>query len=636
MPRRKDRDMDLNGSLTTVSMKRELVRRKRLWRLVAVLAVIALWFWSRFLRGMPSFPRMPQFGENTMMYLPIFLLVGLLGAVIILPMFTNSRSLHVMFRPEQIEVGFSDVVGLSKVVDEVDHTLTVMLNHEKFRKEMGGRPRRGVLFEGPPGTGKTHLAKALAKEAEVPFLFVSATAFQSMWFGMTARRIKSYFKALRKAARKEGGAIGFIEEIDAIGMQRSGSGSAMTGTQQAAVINRSVSSDTGGMVNELLIQMQSFDEPSGRDKLAGKIQAFINLFLPVHRQLKKRPTPYANILVIGATNRADSLDPALVRPGRFDRILHFGLPSRQARLELIAYFLSSKNHVADLDTERRHNDIAASTRGYSPASVERLFDEALLGALRDGRSEMTMHDILRARREIELGLPEPTEYTPEEGDMIATHEAGHATLAYLVGKGRKLEVLTIVKHKDALGFLAHTDIEERHLIRESEMLARIQIAMGGMVAEELFFGESTSGPGGDLASATQVAVGMYGAYGLGGSLVSYQTLDTGAVGGNLATKVLTDEKGRAAVDKILHDNKKVAARLLADHRHIVEALRDALLEHEELIDQQILDVIESAERHHGQTREENTVVDLRGEKPKVDERVADVVASTPVAASDDS
>ena len=628
--------MDLNGSLTTVSMKRELVRRKRLWRLVAVLSVIALWFWSRFLRGLPPFPRMPEFGENTMMYLPIFLLVGLLGAVIILPMFTNSRSPHVMFRPEQIEVGFSDVVGLGQVVDEVDHTLTVMLNHEKFRKEMGGRPRRGVLFEGPPGTGKTHLAKALAKEAEVPFLFVSATAFQSMWFGMTARRIKAYFKALRKAARKEGGAIGFIEEIDAIGMQRSGSGSSMTGTHQAAVINRSVSSDTGGMVNELLIQMQSFDEPSGREKLAGKIKAFINLFLPVHRQLKKRPTPYSNILVIGATNRADSLDPALVRPGRFDRILHFGLPSRQARLELIAYFLSSKNHVADLDTERRHNDIAASTLGYSPASVERLFDEALLGALRDGRSEMTMHDILRARREIELGLPEPTEYTPEEGNMIATHEAGHATLAYLVGKGRKLKVLTIVEHKDALGFLAHTDIEERHLIRESEMLARIQIAMGGMVAEELFFGESTSGPGGDLAAATQVAVGMYGAFGLGGSLVSYQTLDTGAVGGNLATKVLTDEKGRAAVDKILHDNKKVATRLLADHRHIVEALRDALLEHEELIDQQIIDVIESAERRHGQTREENTVVDLRGEKSKVDEPVADTKASTRIAASEDS
>ena len=180
--------MDIQGSITTVSMKRELIRRKRLWRLAGVLAVIAVWFWSRFLRGMPPFPGLPQLGPGAMLYLPIFLLVGLLGAVLILPMISNSRSPHVMFRPEQIEVGFSDVVGLSKVVEEVDHTLTVMLNHEKFRKEMGGRPRRGVLFEGPPGTGKTHLAKALAKEAEVPFLFVSATAFQSMWFGMTARK----------------------------------------------------------------------------------------------------------------------------------------------------------------------------------------------------------------------------------------------------------------------------------------------------------------------------------------------------------------------------------------------------------------------------------------------------------------
>ena len=161
-------------------------------------------------------------------------------------MISNSRSPHVMFRPEQIEVGFSDVVGLGRVVEEVDHTLSVMLNHERFRKEMGGRPRRGVLFEGPPGTGKTHLAKALAKEAEVPFLFVSATAFQSMWFGMTARRIKAFFNALRKAARKEGGAIGFIEEIDAIGLERSGSGSAMSSTGLARAVDRSVSSENRG------------------------------------------------------------------------------------------------------------------------------------------------------------------------------------------------------------------------------------------------------------------------------------------------------------------------------------------------------------------------------------------------------
>ena len=436
-----ERDQDMAGhtSVTTVSMKREKVRQKRLWKVASILGIIAAWFWSRFFRGLPPFPGFPELSEDAIFWLPGIAIVVLLGLVLILPMISNSRSPHVMFRPEQIEVGFSDVVGLGRVVEEVDHTLSVMLNHERFRKEMGGRPRRGVLFEGPPGTGKTHLAKALAKEAEVPFLFVSATAFQSMWFGMTARRIKAFFNALRKAARKEGGAIGFIEEIDAIGLERSGSGSAMSSTGLARAVDRSVSSETGAMVNELLIQMQSFDEPHRIDKLVSKIQRAINLLLPAHRQIKKRRTPYSNILVIGATNRASSLDLALVRPGRFDRILHFGMPGRQSRLELVDYFLASKNHVSELDEVRHRDDLASATLGYSPASIERLFDEALLLALRDSREHLTMIDVRKARMEIEVGLPEPTDYLPEDANSISTHEAGHATIAYLVGKGRKLE-----------------------------------------------------------------------------------------------------------------------------------------------------------------------------------------------------
>lgn len=607
--------------MTTVSMKRERIRRKRLWRLAGVLAVLAVWFWSRLLRGFPPFPGFPEISDDAMFWLPGIAIVILLGMVLILPMISNSRSPHVMFRPEQIEVGFSDVVGLGRVVEEVDHTLSVMLNHERFRKEMGGRPRRGVLFEGPPGTGKTHLAKALAKEAEVPFLFVSATAFQSMWFGMTARRIKAFFRALRKAARKEGGAIGFIEEIDAIGLKRTGSASEMTpanlGTdgptplQIGTAVDRSVSSETGGMVNELLIQMQSFDEPTGLEKFVGKIMSRINLFLPVHRQLKRHPTPYSNILLIGATNRAAALDPALVRPGRFDRILHFGMPGRQSRLELIDYFLDSKNHESDLDTNRRRDDLASATLGYSPASIERLFDEALLLALRDERSTFTMLDVRRARMEIEIGLPEPTDYVPEEAQAIATHEAGHATIAYLVGKGRKLEVLSIIKRKEALGFLSHRMAEERHTQKRTELVALIQISLGGMVAEELFFGESGTGPGGDLISATHVAVEMVGALGMGGSLISYNALDTGALGTNLTAKVLSDKTGRLAVDSLLDDNKAVVTRLIEENRHIVEALRDALIEHNELIDDQIIEVIEAAEQKHREFDPEMRVVDLR-------------------------
>lgn len=616
---------------TTVALKRELVRRKRLWRLVLVLALLAAWFWSRALSGATLLPRL-SLGDDAMFWLPAILIVLLLGAVLVLPMVANSRSPHVIYRPEQIEVGFSDVVGLGRVVDEVDHTLRVMLDHETFRTGMGGRPRRGVLFEGPPGTGKTHLAKALAKEAGVPFLFVSATAFQSMWFGMTARRIKAFFRAMRKAARKEGGAIGFIEEIDAIGLQRSGTSSAST-TDLAKTINMTMSTDTGSMVNELLIQMQSFDEPSTGERLRGKLIGLINLFLPAHRQMKKPAPQYSNLLLIGATNRADSLDPALVRPGRFDRILHFDIPGRAARLELIDYFLARKAHTAALDRPRARQDLASATLGYTPASIERLFDEGLLLAARNDRQAMTMQDLRQARMEIEVGLPEPTDYEAGEAATIATHEAGHATIAYLVGKGRKLEVLSIIKRREALGFLAHRLADERHTQRHSELTALIQISLGGMVAEEIFFGESGTGPGGDLVGATNVAVEMVGSLGMGGSLVSYRALDSGPIGGNLAAKVLSDRRGREDVDRILNDNKVIVTQLLLENRHIVEALRDALLEHEELIDEQILEVIRTAEAGHVPA-EERRVIDLRSESPTMVATRDDAWAPAPAKRAD--
>ncbi|MGH8874894.1 MAG: AAA family ATPase, partial [Acidimicrobiia bacterium] len=279
--------------------------------------MVAAYMWWRVLGGLttlPSFTLPPE----AVIWLPGLLLVALLGVVLVLPMLANGRSPHITYRPEQIEVGFADVRGLGRVVVEVRHTLQVLLDHRRFQEELGGNPRRGVLFEGPPGTGKTHIAKAMAKEAGVPFLFVSSTAFQSMWYGMTARRIRAFFRALRKAARQEGGAIGFIEEIDAIGMRRSGA--PPPGPVFGHDIARTTSVDTGGIVNELLVQMQSFDEPTGRERFSGWFKDRLNRFLPPHRQLRKRPAPYSNILLIGATNRAAALDPALLRPGRFDRV----------------------------------------------------------------------------------------------------------------------------------------------------------------------------------------------------------------------------------------------------------------------------------------------------------------------------
>ncbi len=578
----------------SVPARREVGRRRRLRKLAVVLGLLAAFLWWRSLNGETLLP-LPSFGEDAILWIPGLVLIALFAVVLLVPMLGNARSPHVIYRPEQIAVGFSEVKGLGKVVGEVRHTLQVMLDYEAFRNNLGGNPRRGVLFEGPPGTGKTLLAKAMAKEAGVPFLFVSSTAFQSMWYGMTARRIRSFFRALRKAARREGGAIGFIEEIDAIGLRRAGSPPAASAGLNVMQVDRATGMDTGGIVNELLVQMQSFDEHTTGDRLVGWFKDRINRFLPDHAQLRKQPAPYSNILLVGATNRAVALDTALLRPGRFDRILHFDLPGRSARRELIDFFLDRKAHQPELDGEREREELAAATLGYSPASLERLFDEALLLALRDGRSAMTSADLRQARVEIEIGLPEPIDSPLHEQDTIAVHESGHAVMAYLVGKGRKLEVLSIVKRREALGFLAHRWAEERHTQTRSELIAQVQIALGGMVAEELFFGESGTGPAGDLAAATNVAVEMVGSMGMGGSLVSYRALDPGMLGGNLASRVLSDTAGREAVTKLLDEQKGEVIRVLSSNRDLIEALRTALLDRKELMDEEILEVIRDAQ-----------------------------------------
>jgi cell division protease FtsH len=207
---------------TDVGRSREVRRRVRLRTLAIVLGVPTAFLWYRILAGSPinllQLPPMPQ--DPILWVLPVILVLAI-GSMLLMPLLSG-RSPHTVFQPEQIDVALSDVKGLDGIVDEVTKTLNTFLAHATFRDRLGGRPRRGLLFEGAPGTGKTHLAKALAHDAGVPFLFVSGTSFQSMWYGATSRKIRSYFKVLRATARKEGGAIGFIEEIDAIAMTRGG------------------------------------------------------------------------------------------------------------------------------------------------------------------------------------------------------------------------------------------------------------------------------------------------------------------------------------------------------------------------------------------------------------------------------
>jgi cell division protease FtsH len=427
----------------------------------------------------------------------------------------------------------------------------------------------------------------MARAAGVPFLFVSSSAFQSMYYGQTNRKIRNYFKALRKAARREGGAIGFIEEIDAVGAARSGMG----GGRGEGIT---------GVVNELLIQLQSFDAPSFNVRFRNWFIEFANNLLPPMKQFNKRRTTPANILVIGATNRAGDLDPALLRPGRFDRSIYFDLPSRSGRREIIDYYLAKKSHVIELDDESIRDRLAAMTGGYSPVQIEHVLDEALVWALRSGKTAMTWSDIQHAKMTHEIGLGQPVEYTDAERRTIATHESGHAIVAWLVGKSRKLEVLSIIKRKEALGLLAHSDIEERFLMSETELKAMIQIALGGMVAEEIFFGEITSGPASDLKAATTYAAMMVGSLGMDGSLFSYEAVESPHA--NIVAKVASTDDGKERIEKLLNMLRGEVRTMLELNRGTVEGLRDRLLEREELIADEITAAIAEAAGAPGATK----------------------------------
>ena len=319
----------------------------------------------------------------------------------------------------------------------------------------------------------------------------------------------------------------------------------------------------------------------------------VNTWLPAHRRLRKPEHVPANILVIGATNRAADLDPALLRPGRFDRNIYFGLPSRSGRRDIIDYYLGKKAHEAELDDPARRETLAALTAGYSPVMIEHLMDESLVWALRRGADRLSWNDLQQAKMTEEIGLAQPVEYTEAERRTIATHEAGHATVAWLVGKGRKLEVLTIIKRKDALGLLSHSEEEERFTKTKSEVRALIDIAFGGMVAEELFFGEASTGVAGDLQAATLNACQMIGQLGMGTTLVSSAAMEYPA--GGIVSKVLSTDDGRAEVEDLLAAAKASVTRMLDEHRNVVEALRDALLERQELIGDDILEVIRGSQ-----------------------------------------
>jgi cell division protease FtsH len=564
----------LRGDRVDATANRERVRRKRLWWAVVLLGAPLAYFWFRQLTGNPMRAGVPGWLTNDPTTTAMLGLMLILACLILIPFLGAGHSPHVLLRPSDSSVRLDDVVGAEATRREAVDTLNLFLAHETFAAEMGGTPRRGVLFEGPPGTGKTYLAKAMAAEAGVPFLFVSASAFQSMYYGQTNRKIRSFFKALRKAARAEGGAIGFIEEFDAIGGARSGMNS---GSMREGIV---------GVVNELLVQMQSFDMPTAKDKVKTKFIDGINVFLPHDRALPRpKPTP-ANILIVAATNRAADLDPALLRPGRFDRVIHFDLPPRTDRVEIARYYLAKKAHGPEVN----EFVVADMTAGYSPVKIERLLDEALVVAIRHGRTRMNLRDLVEAQLTNDVGLSHPVGYNPEERRRVAVHEAGHALSAVLVG--RDVRIATILRRGGALGLVSHVDTDERHLRTPSEAADMIAIALAGRAAEIQEFGEASSGIASDLAAATTLASQMVGQLGACDTLISLDAASTG-MGGNIVAKVLADEPSRAKVEGILESAADRVACMLLEHRSALVAIADALCAKDELSGDEVSKIVTS-------------------------------------------
>jgi cell division protease FtsH len=500
-----------------------------------------------------------------------------------------SRGRTYVIYPGEYDVTFDDVRGQPAVVDATKEVVTLFQGFLEFRKR-GGYPPHGILFEGPPGTGKTLLGKAIAGSSDVPFIYASGTSFSNMFFGVGNLRVAYLFKKARRMSERYGGAVIFLDELDAVGGSRGGVSAARSPLADPTVpqehrdfwsrMNFVMPGGTGGMgsmlVNELLVQMDGLVLPNRR-------------FRTIKRALRIKPKiPNYNILIIGATNMASVLDPALLRPGRFDRKIHVGNPSAEGRKDIIEYYLAKVKHER-IDLDR----LANATVGYSPARIKNIINEGLIFALQDGREALTYDDIWAAKLTDEIGLKQPVTYSAWEKESTAIHEAGHAVAAWFLQPSEAVQVVTIQKRESALGLVHTMDLEERFSRTRDEMLAEIKVFLAGMGAEHIWYGQTTSGPSSDLRVATMKCAQMVAYYGMGNSLVSAAAVPPNMWGIDALGELLKPGPTRDEIEAILQRCRQEVEALLRQKAHVVEAIRDVLMEQEQMTGDEFAALMES-------------------------------------------
>ncbi len=462
-------------------------------------------------------------------------------------------------------ISFKDYRGNEQVL-EVSARIVTLLRGVRDFKRMGGEVSRGLLLIGPPGTGKTYLAQAIATEAGVPFAYASAPGFQNMFMGVGNLRITMLYAKARRLARKYGSAIIFIDEIDAVGAARTsqmGGGGGMMGGMFGG--------GGMGMINTLLLEM----EPPNVDT---SWRARVLRRLGLRRGKAVQPV----VLTIGATNISEVLDQALLRPGRFDRKITIDPPDFDGRKDVIQYYMDKVRHDPDIDIDR----IAADTVSYTPVSIKYLINEAAVVAHFEGRDYISYTDFSQARETNEWGLRQPIRSMSEkERRRLAYHETGHAIAMALLQPENQLYKVTIIRYGRALGLAASTPLEERYTQTREEVLSEIKVALASRAAEELFLGTGLTGVTSDLQQATRLAMGYFGYYGMGNSFYSYLAMPSGLGG--------IDPDTKRRIEALLDEQYREVKQLLAEHADEVHIVSERLQEELELHGEDVKEILES-------------------------------------------
>src|ERR1700704_4241244 len=496
----------------------------------------------------PENPPLPFWEQLLLSFGPTLLIVlGLLyllrrsaaaGAGGILGSFGQSRAR--LYDAERPATTFADVAGIDEVKQELEELVDFLKEPQKYEK-LGGRVPKGVLLIGAPGTGKTLLARAVAGEAKVPFFSQSASEFVEAIVGVGAARVRDLFEKARKAAP----AIIFIDELDAIGRSRS------TGIRLGS------NDEQEQTLNQILTEMDGFEPGTG-------------------------------VIVLSATNRAEILDPALTRPGRFDRRVTLQPPDRRGRAAILKLHTAKVPLGPDVDLD----DIAGRTPGLVGADLRNLVNEAALGAARKGETMVTSADFYEAIDRILLGTERHLMLSQEDRERIAYHESGHALLGLLVPGADPVRKVTIIPHGGSLGVTVQSPIDDRFNYGEDYVRARIIGALGGRAAEQLIYGVVSTGAANDLQQVTMIAREMVVRWGMSSKIGPLAFAEDGE---NALSMVRPYSEATARdvdleIKRIADECFAEAMRLLTDNRARLEALTKALLEEDSLGEDQILSV----------------------------------------------